>query len=105
MVAHDVREPVISNGDLNNTHAARAAVELEPDASYLDRTLAIAASEDDSQIRQAYRPFLLNPQARSSDWVATLELSTVIKLVEEELSKSGGDRLKVLVLYGSLRGQ
>lgn len=32
--------------ELNNTHAARIAVQLEQDAFYLDYTLAIAASGD-----------------------------------------------------------
>jgi arsenic resistance protein ArsH len=53
-------------------------------------------------IRKAYRPFLLNPEVTSTDWISKLELSTVAKLAEEDLQKSG-ERLKVLVLYGSLR--
>lgn len=102
---HEGRSYSTPVGDLNNTHAARAAVVFEPDLSYFNRTLAIPASEDDPQVRQAYRPFLLSPQVTNSDWVASLELSTIIKMAEQDLTRSGGDRLKVMVLYGSMRSR
>lgn len=92
-----------STGDLNNTQAARAPVEIKPDLSFADRTLAISASEDSPEVREAYRPYLMNEKVASSDWIARLELSTVIKMVEEDLNRTGGDRLKVLVLFGSMR--
>jgi arsenic resistance protein ArsH len=92
-------------GDLNNTAAARAAAELKPDLSYLHQNFAIPESEDEAEIRKTYRPFILSPEVTSSDWIAALELSTALKIAEEELTKSGGDRLKVLVLYGSLRSR
>ncbi|KAF2489087.1 arsenical resistance protein ArsH [Lophium mytilinum] len=91
-------------GDLNNTGAARAVVELEPELSYLATTLAIPASEDSPEIRSTYRPFLLSPEVAESDWVSKLELSTVLKIGEEDLKKTR-ERLKVLVLFGSLRSR
>lgn len=91
-----------STGDLNNTAAARPTIEILPDSGYMHRSLAILESEDDKQIRESYRPFLRNATASSHDWVDALELSTVMKMAEEEV-KNTGDRLKVLVLFGSLR--
>lgn len=91
-----------STGDLNNTAAARPIVEILPDSAYMHRSLAILESEDDKQIRDSYRPFLRNARTSSHDWVGVLELSTVMKMSEEDL-KNTGDRLKVLVLFGSLR--
>jgi arsenic resistance protein ArsH len=66
------------------------------------RTLAIPESEDDPKIREKYRPFLLNPQQAAEDWANRLELDTVLDMAEKDL-KSTQKRLKVLVLYGSLR--
>ncbi|CAI7626186.1 unnamed protein product [Penicillium bialowiezense] len=63
-------------------------------------SLAIPQSDDDSDIRQKYRPFILDGAAE--DWVSTLELTTAMDLAAQELQKSN-NRLKVVVLYGSLR--
>ncbi|KAL5043517.1 hypothetical protein BDW71DRAFT_216252 [Aspergillus fruticulosus] len=63
------------------------------------RSLALPESEDDFDVRQKYRPFLLNDD---SDWVSKLELTTVLDLAEKDLRQTNS-RLKVLVLYGSLR--
>ncbi|KAI2869585.1 hypothetical protein CBS63078_9178 [Aspergillus niger] len=63
-------------------------------------SLAIPKSEDDAEIRQKYRPFILDDAAE--DWVSALELTTAMDLAAQELQKSNS-RLKVLVLYGSLR--
>ncbi|KAL2812893.1 flavoprotein-like protein [Aspergillus cavernicola] len=63
------------------------------------RSLALPESEDDIELRQKYRPFLPN---NDSDWVGKLELTTVLDLAEKNLSHTNS-RLKVLVLYGSLR--
>ncbi|KAK9321291.1 flavoprotein-like protein [Lipomyces orientalis] len=90
-----------SCGDLNNTNAARLVMEIEPDLAYLGRTLAIPAVEDNSEVRSAYRPFLLGCETANNDWIARLELSTAMKMAEEEMKRT--DRLKVLVLYGSTR--
>ncbi|KAJ5093393.1 Arsenic resistance protein ArsH [Penicillium angulare] len=64
------------------------------------RTLALLKSEDDSGVRQKYRPFILQDDA--TDWVNNLELTTALNLAESNL-QSSNQRLKVLVLYGSLR--
>ena len=65
------------------------------------RSLALKVAEDDAQIRQKYRPFILSGQS-SADWVDQLELETVLDMAERDLQVTG-ERLKVLVLYGSLR--
>jgi len=92
-------------GDLNNTAAARELVRLDVDPAYHLRSFEIGSSEDDAEIRKQYRPFLLDEEISRSDWVAKLELSTVLKLVEAEIVAKKADRLKVLVLYGSLRSR
>lgn len=64
--------------------------------------LAIGEAEDDIDIRTKYRPFLLEPEVETTDWISQLELESVITQAEENLAKTNS-RLKVLVLYGSLR--
>lgn len=92
------------NGDLNNTAAERARTELVVDPTYRNISLAIPASEDEDAVRESYRPFLLNDESQEQkDWVAELELSTVLKMVDLQVLRNGGDRLKVLVLHGSMR--
>ncbi len=92
-----------SQGDLNNTAAARPTVAIVPDLINISHTLAIGASEDDPRVRKAYRPFLLADQITKSDWIGKLELSTAMKMMEQELKRSNDDRLKVLMLFGSMR--
>lgn len=68
-------------------------------------SLAIAQSEDDSEIRKRYRPFLLDrldTETVSRDWVSELELETAMEMSARDLERTG-ERLKVLVLFGSLR--
>ncbi|KAH0324197.1 arsenate resistance ArsH, partial [Aureobasidium melanogenum] len=91
------------HGDLNNTEVMRETNFLVPDPAYAGKTLAIPESEDDAEIRSTYRPFLTSPEVANSDWISQSELSTVLKLSEADLAKTGGNRLKILVLYGSLR--
>ncbi|KAH3907050.1 hypothetical protein HBI56_114410 [Parastagonospora nodorum] len=92
------------NGDLNNTAAERARAELIVDPTYRNISLAIPASEDEDVVRKSYRPFLLDDaNQEQEDWVAQLELSTVLKMVDLQVLRNGGDRLKVLVLHGSMR--
>jgi arsenical resistance protein ArsH len=93
------------NGDLNNTEVRRKTIQLHSDPAYAGRTLAIPQHEDDSEVRSKYRPFVLRPKVTNTDWVAKLELSTVLKMAEADLARTGGDRLKVLVLVGSLRAR
>jgi arsenic resistance protein ArsH len=91
-----------TNGDLNNTSAVRALIRIEANPAYSFVSLALKEDEDDSVIRKKYRPFILAPQISAGDWISKLELGTVVKLAEENIQVSG-ERLKVLVLYGSLR--
>lgn len=65
------------------------------------RSLALKEAEDDDQIRQNYRPFIVSKES-GADWVEKLELETVLDMAERDLQNTG-ERLKVLVLYGSLR--
>ena len=74
------------------------------DPAYARRTLAIAPEDDDPVIRKKYRPYLLDERHAESDWVMELELSTILKMAETDL-KETRERLKVLVLFGSLRSR
>lgn len=93
------------HGDLNNSHAGRTAVELSPDPAHAYRSLAIETSNDDPEIREKYRPFILEDKYRKDDWVAELELSTAIHMIQSEILDKGLHRLRILVLYGSLRSR
>lgn len=66
-------------------------------------SLAIPQVSDDAEIRAKYRPFLLEPEIEASDWVSQLELDTTIDMAQDHLNKTNGERLKILMLYGSLR--
>ena len=106
-----------SNPDFHADHLLRQlnatdTAFLTPDPAYDNLTLAIPESEDDPSIRAKYRPFLLPSAVESSDWISQLELSTVLKLSAAAIHPPSNDankagqaqnRLKVLVLYGSLR--
>lgn len=91
------------NGDLNNTQAGRAAKTLAVDHAYSHRDLSLHYDQDDTEIRHQYRPFLLDAAFSTDDWILQLELSTAIKMVQTEILDKGLDRIRVLVLYGSLR--
>lgn len=93
------------HGDLNNSHAARERVELTVDAAYHYKTLAIEDKDDDAAIRRVYRPFLLPESPAAEDWVAQLELGTALKLAEAQLLANNNDRIRILILYGSLRAR
>lgn len=94
------------NGDLNNTEVLRSTAEIPVDRAYLGKTLAISEEEDDHEIRHRYRQgFLLDDAITKTDWISKLELSTVLKLSENTLIESHNDRIRVLVLYGSLRSR
>lgn len=92
-----------TNGDLNNTAAARSRVDVTADAAFRHMSLAILPSQDDATVRSDYRPFLLDDGLAGSDWISQLELSTALKMVDTHISQAGGERLRVLVLYGSMR--
>ena len=91
-----------ANGDLNNVASMRAAdpPKRNPDLAY--RSLSLQQREDDAVVRAKYRPFLLSDEVHRSDWISRLELATVTELAYNDLLRTGS-RLKVLVLYGSLR--
>ena len=93
-----------ANGDLNNISAQRAVEIIEPDAAYFHRSLAISESDDDPEVSRKYRPFLLRKEIQRTDWISRLELSMALKLAEADL-KASGERIKILVLYGSLRAR
>ncbi|OQE26587.1 hypothetical protein PENSTE_c005G07588 [Penicillium steckii] len=67
----------------------------------IPRTLAITSSEEDPDLRKHYRPFIL-PSDTTDDWVDKLDLGTVMNMAENQVQGSM-ERLKILVLYGSLR--
>jgi arsenical resistance protein ArsH len=90
------------NGDLNNVSAMRATEKPMRDPKYAYRTLAIPAKSEDPEFRKRYRPFLLDDIVRNTDWISQLELATITKLAEEDIERTG-ERVRVLVLYGSLR--
>ncbi len=93
------------HGDLGNTRVGRAAVELTPGPPHRSLSLTIDALEDNQLIRDRYRPFLQpgNCLDGGEDWITQLELGTVLEMVQTGILDRGLDRLKILVLYGSLR--
>lgn len=102
-LANGIRTTPLVNGDLNNTAAARVQIYIDGDESYTGRSFAIPATEDDAPIRREYRPFLLDEAVENSDWIAALELNSTLQMVDTEIISKGQERVKVLVLYGSLR--
>jgi arsenic resistance protein ArsH len=94
-----------TNGDLNNTAAERLRKEVAIDAAYHERSFAIASEQDDRAIRKSYRPFLINDELSKDDWISKLELSAVLKMVESLVLNAGEERLRVLVLHGSMRSR
>ncbi|VTT73841.1 unnamed protein product [Fusarium fujikuroi] len=76
------------HGDLNNSHAGRTTVEPIPDPGYAYHSLAIDPSEDVSEVQEKYRPFILDDKYKKDDWIADLELSTVIKMLEKSVSST-----------------
>ena len=47
---------------------------------------------------------LLDDAVAAQDWVSKLELATATEMSHNDITKTG-ERLKVLVLYGSLRSR
>ncbi|KAK5203207.1 hypothetical protein LTR47_010918 [Exophiala xenobiotica] len=93
-----------SNGDLNNTSAIREVLKPERRVEFAHKSLAISDSVDDPSIRLTYRPSLLPDSIQQHDWVSKLELATATELAHNEI-KDTCERIKVLVLYGSLRNR
>ncbi len=67
--------------------------------------LAIQPDADDAAIRSSYRPYLLPDDVASNDWISKLELETATAISQADLELTDGDRLKILVLTGSLRAR
>lgn len=99
---YNITESTSAQGDLNNVASMRQTEEILGNPDFAHRSLAIPAAEDEVGVRTNYRPFLLDPVVAEDDWVAKLELATVTEMAQRDLIKTGS-RLKVLVLYGSLR--
>jgi hypothetical protein len=99
---YNITESTPAQGDLNNVASMRQTEEILGSPNFAYRSLAIPAEEDEVDVRTKYRPFILDPVVAEDDWVAKLELATVAEMAQRDLNKTGS-RLKVLVLYGSLR--
>jgi hypothetical protein len=100
--AKSVNGVTTTNGDLNNTSAARVTKRPKIDPAFAFRSLAIPITTDDDEIRKRYRPFCLDPAVEASDWVSRLELATAAKMAAQDIERTG-ERLQILVLFGSLR--
>lgn len=99
---YNIVESTPTQGDLNNVASMRQTDEIIGNPDFAYRSLAIPAAEDEVGVRKNYRPFLLDPVVAEDDWIAKLELATVTEMAQRNFIKTGS-RLKVLVLYGSLR--
>jgi len=99
---YNITETTSAKGDLNNVASMRQTDEILGNPDFAYHSLAIPAEEDEAVIRNNYRPFLLDTAVAEQDWIAKLELATVTEMAQRDLIKTGS-RLKVLVLYGSLR--
>lgn len=97
MIHSNGPQPVMSS----ETAAANSETPQREQQHSLYRSLALRASEDDAEIRHRYRPFIL-PEDCADDWVNQLELERVLDMAENNIKLTNA-RLKVLVLYGSLR--
>lgn len=92
-----------SQDGLNGTTAAKTFVTINASTDFAYRSLSIRECDDEPSIRERYRPFLLDKGCNTAtDWIDDLELDTVTTMAAENMQRTG-ERLKVLVLYGSLR--
>lgn len=89
-------------GDLNNTTSMRKVEKLIAKPEFAHRSLAMSSKADDKSAK--YRPFLLDDAISENDWVSKLELATVTEMAQRDIAING-QRLRVLVLYGSLRSR
>jgi arsenic resistance protein ArsH len=99
---YNMTETTSAQGDLNNVASMRKTETIQGNPDFAYHSLAIPKEEDEVDVRNKYRPFLLDATVEESDWVAKLELATVTEMAQRDITKTG-ERLKVLVLYGSLR--
>lgn len=91
-----------AQGDLNNTTSMREVEKLIVKPEFAHRSLAMSSKADDKNAK--YRPFLLDDGISENDWVSKLELATVTEMAQRDIAING-QRLRVLVLYGSLRSR
>ena len=68
-------------------------------------SLAISAADDSNDVRTKYRPYLQSAEVTSSDWVSKLELDTVERMIVDDWAANQRNRIKVLVLFGSMRAR
>lgn len=92
----------LPQGSLNHTHIKRPLATMKAGVNLEHHSLAIKEIDEEPGIREKYRPFLLDKEDNKADWVDDLELDTVTTMAAENMQRSG-ERLKVLVVYGSLR--
>jgi len=97
-----INDGIPSAGDLNNVSAMRSVELPTRDPAFAYRSLALQSSEDDPVVRARYRPFLLPEGIQRTDWISRLELATVVQMADDDIQTTGS-RLKILILYGSLR--
>jgi arsenic resistance protein ArsH len=102
-----VFDAIVRHGTVHHSFCKMAISSgTSPVASRAMSSLAITAQTDDAAIRAKYRPFLHdNDDVTQSDWISKLVLNTVESMVAADLEATQGNRLKVLVLYGSLRSR
>ncbi|KAL8914209.1 MAG: hypothetical protein Q9171_001080 [Xanthocarpia ochracea] len=85
----------------NDPSTPRAYVTIKASMEIDCRSLSIRESDDDPS-RKRYRPYLLEKEGNTADWFDDLELGTVTTMAAEYLQRTR-ERMKVLVLFGSLR--
>lgn len=91
-----------AQGDLNNTTSMREVEKLVAKPEFAHRSLAMSSKADDKIAK--YHPFLLDDAISENDWVSKLELATVTEMAQRDIAIND-QRLRVLVLYGSLRSR
>lgn len=99
---YNISESAPVQGDLNNTSSMRQTEEIRANSDFAYQSLAIPVEEDEPETANKYRPFVLDSAIAAEDWVSKLELATVTEMAHDDIAKTG-QRLRVLVLYGSLR--
>lgn len=97
---YNITEP--AQGDLNNTASMRKVEKLIAKPEFAHLSLAMSAKADDKNAK--YRPFLLDDAISENDWVSKLELANVTEMAQRDIAING-QRLRVLVLYGSMRSR
>lgn len=104
-----VHSRVYANMTINNSLAddqikipvcsSRVVNDIKHNFPLQSHSLEIPECDDDPQVRELYRPFILDEKM---DWISDLELEGVMEMAESNMRETG-ERLKILVLYGSLR--